>query len=97
MEEFLLEHSALLESMAVRLHSAVERAYSRKEQFVSMMLDASSDLEQNVEDLLLGPRLSMPVWLGLLSSPTQHASLASGFMQELCQILEVFDIKDTNL
>lgn len=102
MQEFLLEHAALLESMAVRLHAAVERAYCRKDLFVSMMFDASCDIKQSVEDLLLGPHLPVPLWLGLLSTgaphtQAQHASIAAGFMQELCQMLEVYDTKDTNL
>lgn len=97
MREYLLEHAALLESMAVRLNAAVERAYGRKELFVSMMYDASIDMEQCVEDLLQGPRLCMPVWLGLLTSPRQHSAIAAGFVQELCQLLEVFDTKDCNL
>lgn len=96
MQEFFLEHAALLESMAVRLHAGVERAYCRKELFVSMMFDASCDIEQSVEDLILGPRLSVPVWLGLFSSSKQHSSLSAGFMRELCYMLEMFDTKDTN-
>lgn len=96
MQEFFLEHAALLESIAVRLHATVERAYHRNESFVSMMYDASCDVEQCVEDLLLGPRLTMPVWLGLLSYPSQLSTIASSFMQELGQAIEEFDTKDTN-
>lgn len=96
MQTFFLEHAALLESMMVRLNAAVERAYSRKELFVSMMYDASSDIEQNIEDLLIGPRLAMPMWLGLLSANSQYASLATSFMQELSQMLDMFETKDSH-
>ncbi|KAK3930070.1 Folliculin-interacting protein 2 [Frankliniella fusca] len=96
MQEFFLEHAAPLESMMARLCAAVERAYSRKELFVTLMYDASSDIEQNIEDLLVGPRLSMPMWLGLLSANSQYTSLATSFMQELSQMLDMFETKDSH-
>jgi hypothetical protein len=48
-------------------------------------------------DLFSAPRLTLPVWLSLSTGVKNSNTLACSFMQDLCQLLNTADTKDTNL
>ncbi|XP_071455408.1 folliculin-interacting protein 2 [Hetaerina americana] len=100
-ESFFFEHILVVEEMLDRLRLATEKAcHSRKEIFIPLIMDACAELEQSMLDLFCGPRLSRPVWLGLLGQNgvggLHHSTIALGFLEQLCQSLSSLDTKATN-
>ncbi|XP_046392980.1 folliculin-interacting protein 2 [Ischnura elegans] len=100
-EAFFFEHMLVVEEMLDRLRLATEKAcHSRKEIFISLIMDACAELQQSILDLFSGPRLSRPVWLGLLGQNgvggLHHSTIALGFLEQLCQCLSTLDTKGTN-
>ncbi|KAG8227722.1 hypothetical protein J437_LFUL008004 [Ladona fulva] len=100
-EAFFFEHASVVEEMLDRFRFATEKAcYARKEVFIPLIMDACTELKQALLDLFTAPRLSRPVWLGLLGQSgaggQNHSTIALGFLEQLCQSLSNLDTKATN-
>lgn len=65
MSHFLMEHSALLESIVWRCRQGVEAAYLRSYNFVSLMYDMTDCIAQCLVDMFTGPHLASSLWLSL--------------------------------
>ncbi|XP_066991475.2 folliculin-interacting protein 2 [Anabrus simplex] len=102
MELFFFEHMAVIESIVERLRWTVEHAYIRKDMFVHIMMEGYQEVQEWLYDLFSAPRLSNPMWMCLMSptklahNQTNRCNLATTFLRDLCQLIAVFDTKDTN-
>lgn len=67
MSHFLMEHAALLESMVWRARQAVEAAYLRSYNFISLMYDMTDCVSRCLLDFFTGPHLTASLWLSLSS------------------------------
>ncbi|KAG5676375.1 hypothetical protein PVAND_006216 [Polypedilum vanderplanki] len=93
---FCSEHMALLEQMIYRLRAAAENAYINRQNFLQLMIKCWHITAQWLVDLFSAPRLTLPVWLSLSTGVKNSNTLACSFMQDLCQLLNTADTKDTN-
>lgn len=103
MEVFFFDHVAVIDNILERLQNNIEKAYMKKEVFVHSMMDAFLELQQWFCDLFTAPRLSTPVWIGLVSSSDFYREssrlrfdVASAFLRDLCQLIASIDTKATN-
>ncbi|XP_058834238.1 folliculin-interacting protein 2 isoform X2 [Topomyia yanbarensis] len=107
-EAFCSEHMSIFESMLCRLRMAAENACYRWPQLLQIMLAAWHSTQQWLVDFFTAPKLVNPVWLTLSSGactlgthsstyPNRAAlTIANNFMNDLCSLLSLADIKDTN-
>lgn len=99
---FFSEHICLFESLLNRLRAIVEGSYTKNPNVSHAMFRAWKVTRQHIQDLLMAPRITLPVWLTLSSSGDSSgypaaATLADTFISELCMLLTKGDTKDTNL
>ncbi|XP_018336646.1 uncharacterized protein LOC108745077 isoform X2 [Agrilus planipennis] len=68
MEQFLLEHAALMESLIWSARQMTEIAYIRYQRFFSIMNQLTLKIKSWLVKFLSGPHLSSNMWLGLSST-----------------------------
>ncbi|XP_050694259.1 uncharacterized protein LOC126984571 [Eriocheir sinensis] len=102
-EEWLFLHLGVIESCVNKLQSALHSAYLHRQTFVSSTHAAVAKLQQDLVDLVSGPRLCRPVWLGLLgqsgaavAAAAERHALCTSFVDTLAAVLGTFDTKQTN-
>lgn len=98
-ESWLFLHLGVIESAINKLQTMLHSAYLNRQTFVSATHAAVSKLQQDLVDLVSGPRLARPVWLGLLGqSPAavERHALCTSFVDTLAAVLSTFDTKQTN-
>lgn len=76
MEQFFLEHAALIESMAFRARQNTEIAYTRSSSFISLMLEITNTSSQWLKDFLSGPQLNAHLWLTFNSNCDNKNSIS---------------------
>lgn len=100
----LLQHVALLEGMLDHLrHSCVE-CMGPERNLINRLYKASSSSTLKILNLLLKLELDVPtplVWHDLLLSSTLPAQVQINHlyrsMQQMCHLLDEYDVKSTNL
>ncbi|XP_045107449.1 uncharacterized protein LOC123502264 [Portunus trituberculatus] len=98
-EDWLFLHLGVIESAINKLQTALHSAYLHRQSFVSTTHAAVSKLQQDLVDLVSGPRLGRPVWLGLLgqsAAAAERHALCCSFVDTLAAVLSTFDTKHTN-
>ncbi|XP_071514108.1 uncharacterized protein [Panulirus ornatus] len=97
-EEWLFLHLGVIEASMNKLQSCLDSAYLHRQSFVSTTHQAVTQLQQDMLDLVSGPRLSQPVWLGLLGKPSasERQILCTSFVNTLASVLNAYDTKQTN-
>ncbi|KAF2894253.1 hypothetical protein ILUMI_11914, partial [Ignelater luminosus] len=65
LEQFIMEHAALVESMVWRTRQGAEIAYIRHNSFVSLMYEVATGTMQWLVDLLSGPQLATHMWISI--------------------------------
>ncbi|XP_042238034.1 uncharacterized protein LOC121876739 [Homarus americanus] len=97
-EEWVFLHLSVIEALMNKLQSSLDVAYLNRQSFVSTTHQAVTQLQQDIIDLVSGPRLCRPVWLGLLGKPStsDRQTLCSTFVDTLASVLTTFDTKQTN-
>ncbi|XP_045626020.2 uncharacterized protein [Procambarus clarkii] len=98
LEEWIFLHLTVIESLMNKLQSSLDAAYLHRQSFVSSTHQAVTQLQQDIIDMVSGPRLCRPVWLGLLGKPSasDRQALCSTFVDTLASVLNTFDTKQTN-
>ncbi|XP_064119888.1 uncharacterized protein LOC135224626 [Macrobrachium nipponense] len=97
-EDWFFLHLSVIEASLNKLQSSLDAAYLHPRTFASTTHQAVSQLQKDIMDLVSGPRLCRPVWLGLLgrSSSAERQMLCNHFVDTLASVLASFDTKHTN-
>ncbi|KAG0715995.1 Folliculin-interacting protein 2 [Chionoecetes opilio] len=98
-EQWLFLHLGVIEGCINKLQAATHTAYLHRHCFVSATHAAVTKLQQDLVDLVSGPRVVCPVWLGLLQpcAAAERRALCTSFVDTLAVVLNTFDTKHTNL
>lgn len=66
MENFLFNHTILIDSMMSKLQSSVELAYIKTQNFVDLIYTAFLDTQQSIHDFITGGKYMVPLWIALI-------------------------------
>ncbi|XP_069949880.1 folliculin-interacting protein 1-like isoform X3 [Cherax quadricarinatus] len=97
-EEWIFLHVSVIEGLINKLQTMLQAAYLHRHSFVYTVHQAVLQLQQDIVDLVSGPRLCRPIWLGLLGQPppTERQALCTTLVDTLASLLDKFDTKQTN-
>ncbi|XP_061192634.1 folliculin-interacting protein 1-like [Saccostrea echinata] len=93
-QNFFFSHITLIEGHLERLKMEVEKAYSTKQKFVDIVMEALETFRSDIMDLYTSPRLSEPVWQSMMSHPSYRYQICENFMKELVTLINKFDSKN---
>lgn len=112
MEQFLFNHTIVIDSIMSKLQSSVELAYVKNQNFVDLIYTGFTNAQDSLYDVITSSKQKVPTWIALRQSDVNDCdvvdsnpdndnrdndSLKRKFLNEFSDVLLKFDTKDTNL
>ncbi|XP_071952018.1 folliculin-interacting protein 1-like [Antedon mediterranea] len=96
-ERFFFSHFSLFESHFQKLTLVVEKALTlQRRTYITPLFEGLEEFRNSICNLYLAPRIQKPIWLDLMSYPSQRSHLCQHFLKELMSELDQHNTLNTN-
>ncbi|XP_033103120.1 folliculin-interacting protein 1-like isoform X2 [Anneissia japonica] len=96
-ERFFFSHFSLFESHFQKLKQTVEKALTlQRKTYLTPLVEGLEDFRNAIFNLYTAPRIQKPIWLDLMSYPSQRGHLCHHFLKELMTELEQHNTANTS-